>query len=363
MKIKFVLFLSLSLIGSLHAATNSPTEVFLKLIEKLDAAYSLEYNVETRYHHRGEDKTMHTHIKQKKLSYDPYLGYSFYKQMDKDTEIYYHFLELGIVEKHKNMLTVFDHNEDPTFPRHVSSYSNDLENLWQVVRILEVNKDGFTYESTENIKGRKYYKYRVRNYFLWVDVKTELPFRIESVSNNGNALTRDFSDIKIDQHIEDSEFAYPKNAGYVEILRTPNPDPLVGENAPDWSLKNMNNKTVRSDDYKGKPKFIEVWSADCGFCVASFPTVKEISDLYGDSVEVITVNIDYDIAKAKKAINEHDLSFTVLQGDAAFQRDYLVRSFPSYYVIDANGKVLLHKTGAIRSQAKDDLYETLDKVK
>src|SRR5690625_4640900 len=85
---------SLLFVISAKAQDNSPTALFTKLQEKLQEAYSLTYDVETQYHYRGEDKVMHTHFKQKKLSYDPYAGYSFYKEIDKDIKIYYHFLEL-----------------------------------------------------------------------------------------------------------------------------------------------------------------------------------------------------------------------------------------------------------------------------
>lgn len=98
---------------SASAQSSSPIDLFSQLYEKLQEAYSLTYDVETHYHYQGEDKIMHTHFKQKKLSYEPYVGYSFYKEIDKDIKIYYHFLELGVIEEGKNLLSVFDHAKDP----------------------------------------------------------------------------------------------------------------------------------------------------------------------------------------------------------------------------------------------------------
>lgn len=357
----FMLF-AVSTLYSVKAQDNLKSDVFLHAINKLQNAYSLQYNVETKYHYRGENKSMQTHFKQKKLSYDPYAGYSFYKEIDEDIKIYYHFLELGVTEEQKNMLSVFDHKEDPTFPRYVDSYSKDLDNLWRVLEVMEANKESFSYEANENINGRKYNKYRVQNYLLWIDVKEELPYKIESLSRNGSAMIRIFRNIILNKQFEESTFAYPKDGGYVLVKRNPNPEPLVNTQASSWELKDMKGKLVNLADYKGKPIFIEAWSADCNFCIESFPTIKQIKQTYGESVAVVTINMDYDVPKAKRAIQEHQLDFMVLEGDAAFYRDYLIQSFPSYYVIDANGKVILHERGAIRNQSKTKLLQALDEV-
>lgn len=365
MKNKNALLLMLfitSVFTSAKAQSNFTSEVFLQAINKLQEAYSLQYNVKTSYHYRGENKIMETLFKQKKLSYDPYVGYSFYKEIDGDIKIYYHFLELGVMEEQKNMLSIFDHKEDAAFSRYVSSYSSDLDNLWRVLAIMETNKETFSYEASETIMGKKYYKYRVQNYFLWVDVTSELPYKIESLTKNGSAMTRVFENIQLNKSFDEATFAYPKNEGHVLVHRKPNPEPLINSEAPSWSLKDMNGKLVTLADYKGKPLFIEAWSADCSFCVESFPTIKEIQQTYGESIAVVTVNMDYNVPKAKRAIQEHRLDFTVLKGDAIFYRDYLIQSFPSYYVIDADGIIVLHEKGAIRNQSKTTLLQVLDEV-
>src|SRR5690625_7366348 len=182
MIIRFSFVFSLLFVFSTNAQDSAPTSLFLRVQERLQDAYSLTYDVETKYHYRGEDKVMHTHFKQRRLSYDPYAGYSFYKEIDNDIKIYYHFLNLGIIEESKNLLSVFDHANDPTFSRYVNSYTNDLDNLWRLASIMENNKNSFSYESSEVIGGKKYYKFRLQNYFLWIDAASELPYKIGRAS-------------------------------------------------------------------------------------------------------------------------------------------------------------------------------------
>lgn len=362
MKSKLTFMCMLILTISAKAQSDMAIEMFLHTQEKLQDAYSLAYHVETKYQYRGEDKVMLTKYKQQKLSYDPYAGYSFYKKIDEDIKIYYHFLKLGVIEENKNMLSVFDHTEDPTFPRYVSSYSNDLDNLWQVASIMESNKTSFSFETRESIGGREYNKYRVQNYFLWLDVKTELPYKIESLNRNGSAMQRIFKNIQFNKKMEESIFTYPKDDGHVLVHRDPNPEPLIDSEALLWNLKDTKGKLVSLEEYKGKPLFIEAWSSDCNHCLASFPIIKEIQRNYGQSINIVTMSMDYDLVKTKKTIQNNQLPFTVLQGDATFQRDYLVRSFPSYYIIDKDGKIVLHETGAIKGHSEKNLYQKLDEV-
>lgn len=362
MNYKFAIACALLFVFSVKARDSVAMDLFLSVQQKLEKAHSLSYEVETKYHIQGEDRIIRTHFKQKKLSYDPYLGYSFYKNIDENIKIYYHFLELGVIEENKNMLSIFNHTEDDAFPKYVSSYSHDLDNLWRVTVLMEDNKETFSFEAMEIIEGKKYYKYRMQNYFLWIDSKMELPYKLESLTRNGNAKTRIYRNIAFNKEMDESIYIYPKNKGHVLVHRDPNPNPLVGNQAISWELKDIKNRKIRSDSYKGKPMFIEVWSSECNHCISSFPAIKEIHEIYGESIHVITINMDYDLMKTKQAIQKYQLPFTVLQGDAAFYRDYLIRSFPSYFVIDKEGEILLHERGAIKNVAKTRLYQILDKV-
>lgn len=362
MKSKLTFMCILFLITSLKAQNDVAVDVFLDTQEKLKNIYSLEYQVETRYQYLGEDKILYTEFKQQKLSYDPYTGYSFYKKIGEDVKIYYHFLELGMIEENKGMLSVFNHAEDPAFPTYLSSYSDDLDNLWWIATIMENNRTTFSYEASENINGRKYYKYRVWNYLLWLDSSTKLPYRIESLSRNGRVIQRMYKNIRINNKIEESDFIYPRNKEYILVRRHSNPESLKGSHGVPWSLKDVSGKTVSLSDYKGKPLLIGAWSSDCDHCLTSFSIIKNIQRIYGELINIVTLSMDYDLVKTRRTIQYFKLPFTVLQGDAIFQRDYLLHSFPSYYVLDKEGIIMLQESSANRGQLEENLYQTLNEV-
>src|ERR1700754_1863990 len=50
--------------------------------------------------------------------------------------------------------------------------------------------------------------------------------------------------------------------------------------APDFSLKDLNGKTVSLADYKGKTLVIDFWATWCVPCRESFPAVKMVMDKY-----------------------------------------------------------------------------------
>ena len=45
----------------------------------------------------------------------------------------------------------------------------------------------------------------------------------------------------------------------------------VGQEAPDFTLKSMNGKTVKLSDYKGKKVYLKFWASWCGSCKKSMP--------------------------------------------------------------------------------------------
>jgi peroxiredoxin len=48
----------------------------------------------------------------------------------------------------------------------------------------------------------------------------------------------------------------------------------IGEPAPDFSLPDLDSKTVKLSDYRGKPTLVLFWRPSCGFCERMLPDLK-----------------------------------------------------------------------------------------
>lgn len=66
-----------------------------------------------------------------------------------------------------------------------------------------------------------------------------------------------------------------------------------GKPAPDFALVDFEGNTVKLSDLKGKPVFIDFWTAWCPFCTDEMPVIEEIHQEFGPDVggELIVLGI------------------------------------------------------------------------
>ena len=57
---------------------------------------------------------------------------------------------------------------------------------------------------------------------------------------------------------------------------------LIGKPAPQIEGKDVDGKPVRLSDLKGKVVLVDFWATWCPPCVASFPTLRQLSREYKD---------------------------------------------------------------------------------
>ena len=66
----------------------------------------------------------------------------------------------------------------------------------------------------------------------------------------------------------------------------------VGEEMVDGDLKDAEEKTHRLSEYLGKYILLDFWSSACRPCIAAMPEMKEIAEIFKDSVTVVSVSVD-----------------------------------------------------------------------
>ncbi len=68
-------------------------------------------------------------------------------------------------------------------------------------------------------------------------------------------------------------------------------NPLIGQNAPEFSLPDLEGQTVRLSDYKNKETLLLFWNPGCGFCKRMLPELREwISSRSPTAPELIVVS-------------------------------------------------------------------------
>ena len=148
-----------------------------------------------------------------------------------------------------------------------------------------------------------------------------------------------------------------------------------GATAINFVKTDIDGKTVRLDDYKGKYVLLDFWGSWCGPCRAGNPHLKELYAKYkGKGLIIIGIanemgaSLSDKIASWKKAVTEDGLPWVqVLNNQGIEQSDvtnsYKVNAFPTKILLDPSGKIIGRFTGTSADPGgKDDLTEALKSV-
>jgi len=114
----------------------------------------------------------------------------------------------------------------------------------------------------------------------------------------------------------------------------------VGENAPDFSLPDMNGKQVSLSEFSGKVVILDFFASWCPPCRQEVPDFVELERAYSDKgfamVGVALVNA----GEAKSFADKAGINYTVLIDDGKVSGLYgPIRSIPTTFVLDKSGKI------------------------
>lgn len=177
--------------------------------------------------------------------------------------------------------------------------------------------------------------------------------------------TNSFTNWKMNQPVAASVFQFqpPPDAQLVAEFYTPPPHPLVGKGAPDFTLNDLDGKAVSLSSLKGKVVVLDFWATWCGPCVATLPTVSEVTSSFKDrGVVFYAVNLKENADQIRKFQTDKVLSFPVLLDSKGTVADlYLAKSIPESVVIDKSGNIQAVHVG-FSSSLKKTLTQQLNDV-
>ena len=110
----------------------------------------------------------------------------------------------------------------------------------------------------------------------------------------------------------------------------------------DFSLKDLDGKSVPLSSYKGKVVLLNFWATWCGPCKAEIPGFVELQEKYQKDLVIVGFSVDDPADKAKAFAAEYKMNYPVLLGEGRedVQDAYgPIWGIPASFLISKDGKV------------------------
>ena len=116
-----------------------------------------------------------------------------------------------------------------------------------------------------------------------------------------------------------------------------------GENAPNFTLKNLDGKEISLNQFRGKHVLINFWATWCGPCKIEMPSLEALYERFKDR-NFVLLAISNDMFGAnivKPFVKAHNINFPVLLDQRLkVSNTFGVVSLPTTFMIDPQGKII-----------------------
>ena len=122
------------------------------------------------------------------------------------------------------------------------------------------------------------------------------------------------------------------------------------EPAPAWKLKDVDGKTVSSEEFHGKVVVLDFWATWCPPCRAEIPGYVELQKKYGgDGLAIVGVSLDQGgPAVVKQFIASQGVTYQIVMGDDKIADAFGgVEAIPTTFIIDRKGVIRYRKMGSM----------------
>lgn len=118
---------------------------------------------------------------------------------------------------------------------------------------------------------------------------------------------------------------------------------LVGFAPPDFKLYDRDSNLVDLQDLRGKYVYLNFCSCFSYTCMNEFKMLSTLYEKHNKFLEIVTVIVDNDPDVINSFLERSNYQWKFLHygNQSSIIRDYDVRAFPTYYLIDPEGKLVL----------------------
>jgi peroxiredoxin len=135
----------------------------------------------------------------------------------------------------------------------------------------------------------------------------------------------------------------PRFGIYSEQLKKRLSSLITGNTPPPLSLEDLDGMPRSLADFEGKYTYLFFGTTDHYGCMMEYPYLQSFLEKHAAYLNVVTVMVSDKREKLEDFMQRNGYSWTVLhyEGQPGILDDYLIRAYPTAYLIDRNGKLLL----------------------
>jgi cytochrome c biogenesis protein CcmG, thiol:disulfide interchange protein DsbE len=129
----------------------------------------------------------------------------------------------------------------------------------------------------------------------------------------------------------------------------------IGASAPEISLFNLKDETVKLSAYRGKVVVLRFWASGCKECVAGMPAMDRYSQKYRErGLSVLAINMGNSQEYVAGFVKSMQLGYPVLRDpELIAAKKYHVSALPTTFFIDRKGIAKLVVQGEVNQRLFD----------
>jgi thiol-disulfide isomerase/thioredoxin len=116
-----------------------------------------------------------------------------------------------------------------------------------------------------------------------------------------------------------------------------------------FKVKDLNGTVIDFKTFKGKTIFLNVWATWCGPCRIEMPSIQKLYDkINNDEIVFIMLAVDdrKSFDKVATYVKEKEFTFPVYVPHESLPNQLMVKSIPTTFVVNPQGKIATQETGA-----------------
>src|SRR3989440_431289 len=115
----------------------------------------------------------------------------------------------------------------------------------------------------------------------------------------------------------------------------------VGAVAPEWVLKDPNDKSHRLSDYKGKVVLMDFWAVWCIQCLRAMPWLEKLhTDLSRRGVVVLGISTGERGGDPGQLMKDRGYSYGLMLHGETISEAYAIVGLPTVYVVGVDGRII-----------------------